>query len=272
MAYGTGGSPRARRTADWAVVGGIVAGVLTLVGLIALAVVHPGTSGVPRDDSLPGVSTGPAYAEPAELPPLAATPGPGPANGADAAWVRSAAKATGIPERALAAYAGGALFKSVDRPECGLGWNTLAGIGLVESDHGRHGGSSIGADGTATPPILGIALDGTRSARIPDTDGGAIDGDAEFDRAVGPMQLIPQTWVNWHVDGNGDGVEDPQNIDDAVIAAANYLCRASPDMVSAEGWRAGVGAYNDSLSYIRAVADAANRYAGIVDSVASPVR
>lgn len=146
-------------------------------------------------------------------------------------------------------------------PSCGLGWTTIAGIAFVESDHGRHGGASVGEDGTVTPPIFGIALDGESAAYIPDSDGGVIDGDAENDRAVGPMQLIPQTWRNWHVDGNGDGVEDPQNLDDAVVATTNYLCRASGDMVDRAGWRAGIGAYNSSDAYIRAVADAANRYA-----------
>jgi membrane-bound lytic murein transglycosylase B len=75
------------------------------------------------------------------------------------------------------------------------------------------------------------------------------------------MQLIPQAWRNWHVDAGGDGVEDPQNIDDAVTAAANYLCRASADMSRAEGWRAGIAAYNASGVYRQTVADAANRYA-----------
>jgi membrane-bound lytic murein transglycosylase B len=171
------------------------------------------------------------------------------------------AAASGIPARALAAYAGVAIAKAKEMPACGLGWTTLAAIGLVESDHGRHGGSSVGEDGTVTPPIFGIALDGSAAAHIPDSDGGAIDGDADYDRAVGPMQLIPQTWRNWHVDGSGDGVQDPQNIDDAVLATANYLCRASGDMASREGWRTGVLAFNGSDSYAQAVADAANRYA-----------
>jgi membrane-bound lytic murein transglycosylase B len=267
MAHGSSHHPR--RGVDWAIIGGIAAGTLALVGVSVIVLLRPGTSGLSDDRATPAVSAGPSYATPALLPPRSADAGAAPAMMADAAWVRSAAEATGIPERALAAYAGAALFKAIDRPDCGLGWNTLAAIGLVESDHGRHGGSSITADGSVSPPIIGIALDGSESALIPDSDGGEFDGDAEFDRAVGPMQLIPQTWANWHVDGNGDGVEDPQNIDDAAVAAANYLCRSSPDMVDEEGWRLGVGAYNNSLEYMRSVADAANRYAGTVDSVVS---
>ena len=88
------------------------------------------------------------------------------------------------------------------------------------------------------PGIFGIALDGGDDRQHPDSDDGAIDGDPDSDRAVGPMQLIPQTWRNWHVDGGGDGVEDPQNIDDAATAAANYLCRSTDAMDTEDGWRA----------------------------------
>ncbi|HEX7835781.1 MAG TPA: lytic murein transglycosylase, partial [Pseudolysinimonas sp.] len=126
-------------------------------------------------------------------------------------------------------------------------------------------GSVFDADGTSTPPIYGVALDGGSTNIIPDSDEGELDGDSEFDRAVGPMQLIPETWRNWHVDGGEDGVEDPQNIDDAVTAAANYLCRSSVDMDTEEGWRAAVGAYNSSdvyLSNVAAVAVGYNEAAG----------
>ena len=210
----------------------------------------------------PAPVQGPDFAIEVQAPPAAAAPTRGGVAGlADGDWVKRVSAASGIPARALAAYAGAALAKASAMPECGLGWTTLAGIGAVESDHGRHGGSSVGEDGAVTPPIYGIALDGDAASHIPDSDGGEVDGDAEYDRAVGPMQLIPQTWRNWHVDGNGDGVEDPQNIDDAAVATSNYLCRASGDMTDRDGWRAGVLAYNGSDAYAQSVADAANRYA-----------
>lgn len=241
----------------------MIAGVAALaVGLVMVLIVVLLAPRIAEivDDAAP-VDDTPPFAESAPLPPSAATPtGPGVAGLVDPDWARETAAATGIPERALLAYAGAAINKAAAMPECGLAWNTLAGLGSVESDHGRHGGSSIQADGTVSPPIFGIALDGGDTDHIPDSDQGAIDGDAAFDRAVGPLQLIPQTWRNWHVDGNGDGVEDPQNIEDAVVAASNYLCRASPDMVSADGWLAGVASYNSADSYARAVAAAAQEY------------
>lgn len=203
----------------------------------------------------------PDFAIQVDRPPTAISPVRGGVAGlADEDWVGQVSIRTGIPPRVLAAYAGVAIVKAQMMPECKLGWTTLAGIGLVESDHARHGGSTVDESGDVNPPIFGPSLDGNSAAHIPDSDGGEIDSDSDFDRAVGPMQLIPQTWRNWHIDANGDGVENPQNIDDSVMATANYLCRASGDMARREGWRKGIAAYNASNSYIQSVADAANRY------------
>ncbi len=91
----------------------------------------------------------------------------------------------------------------------------------------------------------------------------------EFDRAVGPFQLIPQTWRNWHTDGNGDGVEDPHNFDDAAMAATNYLCRASSPQDTEEGWRAAITAYNSAGGYLDAVASRAAAYAAAAKGAVS---
>ena len=236
----------------------VVAGV-TIVGLAIAFVLAPRSSVDSVGADEPAAAT---WAPPAEAPIAAIAPaGPALSDLVDAEWLSTTAERTGIPPRALAAYAGIALAKAEAMPSCGLAWNTLAAIGFAESRHGSHGGSSLGADGTVTPGIFGVALAGGDTAHIPDSDGGAIDGDAEFDRAVGPMQLIPQTWRNWHIDANFDGVEDPQNIDDATMATANYLCRASGDMTTETGWRAGIAAYNGAESYIRKVAAAGVSYA-----------
>lgn len=236
-----------------------VAAVAVLWVLFALILVLTPVVVGPTADEAPA----PTWGRPAEPPtPATTSTRPGVAGGVDARWLAATAERTGIPERPLAAYAGVALAKANSMPTCGLSWNTLAAIGYAESRHGTHGGSVIGVDGTVTPGIFGVALAGGETAHIPDSDGGAIDGDATFDRAVGPMQLIPQTWRNWHIDASGDGVEDPQNIDDATLATANYLCRASGDMASEDGWRAGVSAYNSADSYLLAVAAAADDYAG----------
>jgi membrane-bound lytic murein transglycosylase B len=239
----------------WAVVVGgalglFVVGALILVLLAPIPVIAPGVSS-------PAL---PTWAAPGPVPVAAADPGAGNQTRVDADWASQTAAATGIPVRALVAYAGAAMFKAEQMPSCAISWSTLAGVGAIESDHGRFGGSVLDAGGTAVPGIFGIALDGVTTANIPDSDNGAVDGDPDHDRAVGPMQLIPQTWKNWHVDGGGDGVEDPQNIDDAATAAANYLCRSASAMDTEDGWRAAISAYNSSDTYLSNVAAAAESY------------
>ena len=244
----------------------MVALLVGLVGVIAAILVFLAPRG--SDDSpltLPDPSPdaeAPSWAPPADPPVAATTPGVGIAGLVDADWLASTSAATGIPSRALAAYAGAAIVKAAAMPECGVSWNTIAAIGATESDHGRHGGSAAAADGTVSPPIYGVPLSGGAGVEhIPDSDGGSIDGDAEFDRAVGPFQLIPQTWRNWHTDGSGDGVEDPQNIDDAAMATVNYLCRVSTAIDTEEGWNAAVAGFNSPQSYRDTVARFAVQYA-----------
>ncbi|TXK18577.1 lytic transglycosylase domain-containing protein [Homoserinibacter sp. GY 40078] len=251
-----------------AIVAAVVAGLAVVVVAIAVFLAPRAGGGGIFSEPEPL----PSWAPPAE-PPVAADPrsGPGITGLADAEWVAEVAAVTGIPEVALAAYAGAAIAKAREMPECGLGWETLAGIGATESDHGRHDGSSLDEGGTAVPPIFGVALDGEGVALVPDSDDGEIDGDPDADRAVGPMQLIPEAWRNWHVDGGGDGVEDPQNVFDAALSAANYLCRASTAFDTEDGWRAGIRSYNAPEVYLGTVAQYAIRYTeDAAEALASP--
>lgn len=181
---------------------------------------------------------------------------------ADSGWVTSTAQKTGIPERALAAYAGGALRLSATSPECGITWNTLAGIGWVESHHGTIFDGFIKPDGSMSEPVYGITLDGDNGTiAMPDFDDGNFDLDPNADRAVGPMQIIPPTWAAWHDDGNRDGLEDGQNIDDSVLVSAGYLCYNSDTMTNRAGWNASIRSYNDVPIYAVDVAAKADEYA-----------
>jgi len=179
--------------------------------------------------------------------------------------------ANGIPSVALNAYRVAAARVTNVAPSCGMDWSLLAGIGRVESDHGRFAGAVLGTDGTSTPRIVGIPLDGTRSALIRDTDGGRLDGDSVFDRAVGPMQFIPSTWAHWGADANGDGVADPFNVNDAALAAARYLCAAGGDLRTTAGRIAAVLTYNYSDEYVARVLALAAAYASGVPVEGIPI-
>ncbi|GAB2930189.1 lytic transglycosylase domain-containing protein [Rhodococcus aerolatus] len=215
----------------------------------------------------PGPSTSGAVVRPlssAPPSPGVAVPAVDPALSPDLldGWAATTAASTGISATALRAYGYAAGAQAVQDPGCGITWPTLAGIGYVESRHGTYGGATLDAAGNALPSIRGVPLDGTAgNAAIADTDGGAIDGDPEQDRAVGPMQFIPETWARWGVDADGDGVADVDNITDAATTAARYLCAGDGSMATAAGWTTALGRYNASRAYAQDVLTAADAYA-----------
>ncbi len=226
---------------------------------------------------------------------------------------------------ALNAYVIAARTLAEESPECAIEWWMLAGIGSIESFHGRFGGGELDHNGVTTEPIYGPALDGRilegaellapgadipeatgrtedlpvastadavdpaapaapaastaggsdasteegaddaapvirRLALIEDTDGGVLDADTTYDRAVGPMQFIPQTWNLQEIDANGDGEMNPQNIYDAALASANYLCASTTSMSTVEGQEQAYFAYNHDTAYTEAVIAASEQY------------
>lgn len=98
---------------------------------------------------------------------------------------------------------------------------------------------------------------GNGFAVIEDTDGGSLDGNDRWDRAVGPMQFIPGTWALWSTDGNNDGVSDPQNLYDAAAAAGDYLCYLARR--NGNDPRTFILGYNASSSYANSVVNHADR-------------
>jgi hypothetical protein len=119
-------------------------------------------------------------------------------------------------------------------PRCpGLSWAVLAGIGKVESDHGR--------------------------ARLPGVRSGW-----NHAGAAGPMQFgigmgrAGNAWVRFGRDDNHDGRTSVYDPGDAIPAAARYLCDAgAPDRLDAALY-----AYNPSASYVALVKQWAARYRG----------
>ena len=136
---------------------------------------------------------------------------------------------------------------------CHLPFALLMAIGEVESSSLR--GRKLDAAHNVVPPVLGPQLSGGGFAAIGDSDGGRLDGDSVWDRAVGPMQFIPGTWRLWGADGNGDGVADPQNVEDAALAAGRYLCAGDRDLSRQEHLEAAILSYNHSRRYLATVLD-----------------
>jgi len=206
-----------------------------------------------------GVTPGSAVPS-ASAPVPADVPGP---HDPQVAWVNRISAATYVPQRALSAYLNAQTVMAQRDPGCHLSWTTVAGVGWVESQHGQYGGDSIGPDDRETQPIIGPALDGTNGMRkVPDTDHGALDGDPQWDHAVGPMQFLPATWLEYGLRASNDGqAPDPQNIADAALTAGRYLCVSGGDLSVPQNWWTALYAYNNSAAYGQQVFSGADAYA-----------
>ncbi|SMD15079.1 lytic transglycosylase domain-containing protein [Kibdelosporangium aridum] len=155
-----------------------------------------------------------------------------------------------IPGKALEAYKKAADMVNVTHRTCNMHWSLLASIARIESNHGR---GQYDAKGNTIERILGPVLNGGAFAAIQDTDGGVLDGDRSWDRAVGPFQFIPGTWKGYASDADGDRVANPHNMFDAALSAAKYLCSGDLNMSNDQQRAIAVFRYNHSNSYVSTV-------------------
>uniref|UniRef100_UPI00036545E9 lytic transglycosylase domain-containing protein n=1 Tax=Actinomycetospora chiangmaiensis TaxID=402650 RepID=UPI00036545E9 len=252
VAAGDARSPRRRAVLTWVLGGALLLGALGGAGAHPVSAALPlppvDTSEVGATGRVPDAGVAPLP----EAPPAAPLPAePSPSTGGSG---------SDVPETMLAAYRNSQADMAVAAPGCHLSWALVAGIGKVESDHAY--GGAVAPDGTTERPILGPQLDGAGgNAAITDTDGGALDHDPVWDRAVGPTQFIPSSWRTYGADGNGDGVADPDNAFDAALATGRYLCAGGTDLATASGRHDAVFRYNHSESYVATVLRWADAYA-----------
>jgi membrane-bound lytic murein transglycosylase B len=174
-----------------------------------------------------------------------------------------------IPSTALAAYRNAETMMAAAYPGCGLSWNLLAGIGRIESMHAY--GGATDARGTAVRPIYGPALDGTLPGNEVIVQSRSADR-VIYARAMGPMQFLPGTWSRYASDGDGDGKADVQNLFDASLAAARYLCSGNMNLRNQTDVIAAILRYNNSMAYTQNVLSWAAAYAtGVVPVDLPPI-
>jgi hypothetical protein len=217
----------------------------SLTGVNTATAAKPGSSDLPDGTAVPSQ----AIKAPASVPIPGAIAPSVPDGTADS--VVAGASTSGIPSAALSAYQRGAQIIDAADTSCNVPWELLAAIGRVESNHGQYGGNTLGSDGVSTPGIFGPQLNGDNGTQaIMDTDGGQLDQDTVYDRAVGPMQFFPSTLSSVKVDADGDGQRNPQVIDVASLASGVYLCSGTDDLSTRAGQEASVFRYNHSRAYV----------------------
>jgi membrane-bound lytic murein transglycosylase B len=119
----------------------------------------------------------------------------------------------------------------------GMSWTLLAGVGQIETGHGRN----------SRPSSAG---------------------------AIGPMQFMPATFAAYAVDGDGDGVLDAWDPQDAIFSAAHYLCVSggrSGAVVGSAAWKnAALLAYNHAQWYVDLVLAAEAAIVARAAAIAQP--
>jgi hypothetical protein len=252
--------PRHRRRVTWIVLGAVVLALALAAGALVGRLTAPRITiaAAPVADGSVGLTpTGPPFAPPpASVPAVPARPAD-----ALAPWAGRISEVVDVPIVAAQAYGYAQLFMQNTNPGCHLGWTTLAGIGEVASHHGQLGGSVLDRNGRTTPPIVGPSLDGQGGRPlVRDTDAGAFDSDATYDRAMGPMLILPTMWRTYASDADDDQIQDPYDIDDASVAVARLLCSGNADLAQLTGWTAAIAKVQPDETFAKAVFQAADSY------------
>lgn len=122
------------------------------------------------------------------------------------------------------------LYRSAAAHRCHtLPWSVLAGIGKVESDHGRSHARGVHA---------GANRAGAR----------------------GPMQFLPGTFARYAVDGDHDGRATPYDPSDAIPTAARMLCAEGARPGTLPAIKEALYAYNHAHWYVDKTLNWAQRY------------
>lgn len=157
-----------------------------------------------------------------------------------------------VPEPALAAYQRTETVLAEAVPDCHLDAALLAGIGKVETDHGRIGAWDLGTAAVMRPLLIGTPVSHPVPLRPDpaDSDGGTWDHDSVADHPLGPLQITPSLWQQVAVDGDGDGLRRPFDLDDAALALGVALCAHDADLADRHERRVALRTLNDRRSYV----------------------
>lgn len=96
--------------------------------------------------------------------------------------------------------------------------------------------------------VYGVDRKLLKAVHIVETGASGSTGLSNPSGATGPMQFLPSTFRRHAQDGNGDGIADIQNVEDAIYSAAQYMIACGYPNVKDALW-----GYNPSTAYYNKV-------------------
>jgi hypothetical protein len=134
------------------------------------------------------------------------------------------------------------LYKEAEKFS-GLPWQVFWGIHSVESAIGKNLGDHRVMDVLAEDQRLHFLEICRNLGWNPYEIYGSKAG------ALGPFQILPETWIRYGIDGNGDGRRNPFTPEDAILTAAQYLVnKGGQENLGKALWH-----YNPDYNYVQRV-------------------
>jgi cell wall-associated NlpC family hydrolase len=152
-----------------------------------------------------------------------------------------------LPGYAYASYMRASKQILLEDPSCRIPPALFVGLGRMMSNHGEPDVSAMTPSGRSIEMLRGLV-----GAPVPDTDLGLLDGNAEADVRIGPMQLLPAHWSEFHHSETVAALT-PNWIYASSVATGAMLCSATDDLTTDSGIHRALVSFTGNPSLARAV-------------------
>lgn len=164
-----------------------------------------------------------------------------------------------LPGFAYASYMRASMHLRLVNPLCDVPPALFVGLGRMMSNHGLQDDSAMRSSGRSTESLRGLV-----GAPVPDTDLGKLDGTADVDVRLGPMQLLPAHWSKF-ADSQELSDLSPDWIYASSVVVGTLLCTEAHDLSTDGGIHSALVSFTANPSLARAVMGTARHAARVTE-------